>query len=256
LEFCDVEEHGRLLIVTMRRPEVLNAFHPPAHFEIAGIFNEFARRPDLWVAILTGAGDRAFSAGDDLKFFQAHKNVIELPPEGLYGLTHRTDLHKPVIAAVNGLALGGGFEAVLACDLVVASEHATFALPEPLVGLAATAGGVSRLAQQIPLKHAMGIILTGRHVSAREAQTLGFVNEVVPTGEALAAAKRWAEAVLKCAPLAVRASKSIVLDDAAHKATRQALSDSTLERQLLQTEDALEGPTAFVEKRPPNWQAR
>jgi crotonobetainyl-CoA hydratase len=133
-QFCRVEREGPLSIVTFNRPEVLNALHPPAHYELAHIFDIFAADPDQAVCIVTGTGKRAFSAGNDLKY-QASGGRMTLPPTGFAGLTSRFDLNKPVIAAVNGFALGGGFEIALACDLVVASESAVFALPEPRVGL-------------------------------------------------------------------------------------------------------------------------
>ena len=165
-EFCKVEREGRLTIVTMNRPDVMNALHPPANFELAKIFDQFAQDADQWVAIITGAGDRAFSAGNDLKY-QAAGNPITVPPTGFAGLTSRFDLNKPVIAAVNGLAMGGGFEIALACDLIVAAETALFALPEPRVGLAALAGGLHRLPREIGMKKALGMILTGRRVTRR-----------------------------------------------------------------------------------------
>jgi len=163
---------------------------------------------------------------------------------------------KPVIAAVNGVAMGGGFEIALACDLVVASERALFALPEPRVGLAALAGGVHRLPRQIGLKNAMGMLLTGRRVSAEEGQRLGFVNEVVPKGEALAGAKRWAAQILECAPLSVRTSK-----EAAYKGLEVGLTEAMSGhydelRRMVKSEDFIEGPKAFAEKRKPVWQGR
>ena len=168
-EFCTAERDGHLLIVTINRPERMNALHPPANFELEGIFNDFAADPDLWVAIITGAGDRAFSAGNDLRW-QAEGNKLEVPATGFAGLTARFDLAKPVIAAVNGVAMGGGFEIALACDLIIASDNAKFALPEPKVGLAALAGGLHRLPRQIGVKQAMGMILTGRQVPAADIE--------------------------------------------------------------------------------------
>lgn len=255
LEFCSVRRDGRLLIVTINRPDVLNALHRPANVELEKVFDRFSRNPDLWVAILTGAGERAFSAGNDLKYL-ASGNDSSVPPSGFGGLTARFDLDKPVIAAVNGLAMGGGFELALSCDILVADERATFALPEPRVGLAATAGGLLRLPRKIHLKQAMGMILTGRKVKADEGLRLGFVNEVAPPGEALAVAKRWADEILECSPVAVRAAK--------HLAIRSALGESFSEeyatqkqhealRALYQSPDYIEGPKAFSEKRPPVW---
>ena len=158
-----------------------NALHIDAHFELNKVFDDFSADPEQWVAIVTGAGDKAFCAGNDLKW-QAAGGKRGWDKGGFAGLTSRFDCDKPIIAAVNGVAMGGGFEIALACDLIIASENATFALPEPRVGLAALAGGVHRLPRQIGLKRAMGMILTARHVSAKEGLELGFVNEVVPAG--------------------------------------------------------------------------
>src|SRR3546814_501275 len=163
---------------------------------LAKIFDNLAADPELWGAIITVAGDRAFSAGNDLRW-QAEGNKIEVPPSGFAGLTARYDLNKPVIAAVNGVAMGGGFEIALACDLIIASDKALFALPEPRDGLAALAGGLHRLPRQIGTKQAMGMILTGRRVDAAEGKELGFVNEVVPAAELLDAAKRWAALIME-----------------------------------------------------------
>jgi crotonobetainyl-CoA hydratase len=255
-EFCRVEREGRVLVMTMNRPEVMNALHPPANFELERVPDGFVADPELWVAIVTGAGDRAFSAGNDLKYQASAGAKLEIPRTGFAGLTARFDNPKPVIAAVNGVALGGGFEIALACDLVVAAETATFALPEPRVGLAAMAGGVHRLPRQIGLKRAMGMLLTGRRVSAAEGRELGFVNEVVPAGESLAGARRWAAAILECAPLSVRASKEAALAglDRPLEEAMSAHCDGLAK--MVRSEDFIEGPRAFAEKRPPRWKGR
>ncbi|MDO7571808.1 MAG: enoyl-CoA hydratase-related protein, partial [Pseudomonadales bacterium] len=221
-EFCRVEKEGRLTIVTIERPDVMNALHPPGNFELAEAFDDFAADPEQWVAIITGAGDRAFSAGNDLKY-QASGGKMGGPKSGFAGLTARFDNSKPVIAAVNGLAMGGGFEIALACDLIIASENAIFALPEPRVGLAALAGGIHRLPREIGMKQAMGMLLTGRRVPAAEGQQLGFVNEVVPKGQALTAAKQWAAQILECAPISVRASKEAAMQGLAAESLEAAI---------------------------------
>ena len=177
-EFAIIEKKEHLWIITLNRPERMNALHSPAHKELDEIFNNFQEDNEAWVAIITGSGDRAFSAGNDLRY-QAEGGKMEAVPSGFAGLTSRYDLNKPIIAAVNGVAMGGGFEIALACDLIIASEKAVFALPEPKVGLAALAGGLNRLPRHIGVKRALGMILTGRHVSAQEGAYLGFVNEVV-----------------------------------------------------------------------------
>lgn len=260
-QFVEVEDRGRVRIITINRPEVLNALHPPAQVEMTEVFDEFARDEEAWIAILTGAGDRAFSAGNDLKF-QAEHGAAAVSAgrsalrSGFGGITNRTDLYKPVIAAVNGFALGGGFEMVLSCDLIIAAENARFGLPEPRVGLLAAAGGVHRLPRHLPYHLAMGMLLTGRHVEAAEAKEMGFVNEVVPQGEAVDAALRWADQILEGAPLSIRATKECVIRGL-DMTLEQAL-DSFLpgQRAMAASEDFVEGPKAFAEKRKPKWKGR
>lgn len=252
-QFCAVQDEGRLRIVTLNRPEVLNALHADANDELAVIWDEFATRDDLWVGIITGAGQRGFSAGNDLKIQAGGKRRAN-GPRGFAGICNRFDLAKPLIAAVNGVAMGGGFETALACDIIVAAKNAVFALPEPRVGLIAGAGGVHRLPRSIPIKKAMGMILTGRRVNAQEGFELGFVTEVVPEGQALEGAKRWATMILECSPKAVRASK---------QASYRGMDEPTLEQAMrtiypaqqenMESHDYIEGPEAFAEKRPPNW---
>ncbi len=255
-EFCTVEREGPLTIVTMNRPNVMNSLHPPANFELEMVFNEFANDPDQWVAIITGAGDRAFSAGNDLKY-QASGGQMSTPDTGFAGLTSRYDLDKPVIAAVNGIAMGGGFEIALACDMIIASDNAVFALPEPRVGLAALAGGLHRLPRQIGTKQALGMILTGRRVPAPEGQQLGFVNEVVPAGQALDGARRWAEQILECSPMSIRASKQAVYQGLDKACLEEAISGRyDAVAAMLRSEDMIEGPLAFAEKRPPKWKGK
>ncbi len=253
--FCTVKDEGRVRTVTINRPEVLNALHSEAHWEFDGVWNEFAANPDLWVGIITGAGERAFSAGNDLKV-QAAGRRTPRPSTGFAGLSHRFDLEKPLIAAVNGVAMGGGFEAALACDIIIAAENAVFALPEPRVGLIA-GSGVHRLPRLIPQKQALGMILTGRRVSAAEGERLGFVNEVVPAGEALAAAKRWAGLILECSPMAIRASKQSVyksLDEPTLQAAMRTTYPAV--KANLESQDYVEGPKAFAERRKPEWRNR
>ncbi len=253
-QFSKVERRGPITIVTLNRPEVYNALHTDAHNELHDVFNDFCADPAQWVAIVTGSGDKAFCAGNDLKW-QAAGGKRGWNTSGFAGLTHRFDCDKPIIAAVNGVAMGGGFEIALACDLIIASENATFALPEPKVGLAALAGGLHRLPRQIGMKRAMGMILTARHVSAREGLELGFVNEVVPPGDALNAALRWAETICKNSPMSIRASKQAIAKGAAGS-LEQALAEQMnypAVKAMAASQDYIEGPKAFSEKRAPNW---
>jgi enoyl-CoA hydratase/carnithine racemase len=255
-QYALVEREGPLTIVTINRPEAHNALNAAAHEELASIFDEFEADEAQWVAIITAAGEKAFCAGHDLKQ-QASGGGMTTPASGFAGLTARFSLTKPVIAAVNGVAMGGGFEIALACDVLIAAEHAVFALPETRVGLAALAGGLQRLPQQIGLKHAMGMLLTGRRVTAAEGARLGFVNEVAE-GSVLSAARRWAEEILACSPLSVRASKESVLRSLSmtvQEAMKAQWQFDAMAR-MMESEDAVEGPRAFAEKRTPNWQGR
>ena len=252
-EYSNVEKDGKLWVITLNRPERMNALHSPAHFELEEIFNEFSTDPDAWVAIITGSGERAFCAGNDLRY-QAEGGKLERNPMGFAGLTSRFDLKKPLIAAVNGVAMGGGFEIALACDLIIASENARFALPEPKVGLAALAGGMHRLPRQIGMKRAMGMMLTGRTVEAQEGLSLGFVNEVVAHEDLMDSAKKWAESIMECSPTSVRTTKDVAMSGLSHASVETAMEqkyDSVVD--LFKGEDFVEGPLAFSEKRKPNW---
>lgn len=254
-EFCLVEKSNHVMTVRINRPDRLNALHPPANAELGEVFDDFAADEDMWVAIITGEG-RGFSAGNDLRY-QAEGGERMPVPMGFGGLTSRFDMNKPVIAAVNGVAMGGGFEIALACDLIIASEKAMFALPEPKVGLAALAGGLNRLPRQIGSKRALGMILTGRHVTAQEGMELGFVNEVVAHEELMDAANRWAAQIVECAPLSIRASKEVVyasLDTASLEDSMRAKYGAVAA--MVGSEDFIEGPKAFAEKRAPNWQGK
>ena len=257
-DFVRFEKRDHVAWVTLNRPEVMNALHPPCHDRLDAIWGEFAADPDLWVAILTGAGERAFCAGNDLKWTAQNQNRMPpMPRGGFAGLATRFDLVKPVIAAVNGLALGGGFEVVLACDIVVAAEHAQFGLPEPKVGLVAAAGGAQRLPRQIPLKVAMGMMLTGEPITAQRALQLGLVNEVAPRGALLEVAASWADRIADCSPLSVRATKQAALNSLDRPLEDAiAIGNYPAITELLRSEDALEGPRAFAEKRRPQWKGR
>jgi crotonobetainyl-CoA hydratase len=262
-QFIRFEVAGRVATITIDRPEVLNAVHPPASAELKDAWRRVRDDASIWVAILTGAGDRAFCAGMDLKWAAAHAAErrrdggapdLSLHFGGLVDAPARFAVWKPIIAAVNGVAAGGGFEMALACDVVVAADTARFACPEVKRGLIPGAGGVHRLPRQIPHKIAMGLLLTGRFLTASEAHQLGLVNEVTPPGKALAAAQRWAAEICEASPLAVQAAKQ-----AATLGLYRPLEDAIDERQypavarLRASADPIEGPAAFAEKRPPRW---
>ncbi|MBX3484911.1 enoyl-CoA hydratase-related protein [Phenylobacterium sp.] len=257
-EFIKVDRAGPVTTITLNRPEVMNAMHSPAHFEMDDALNAFAADPEQWVGIVTGAGDRAFSAGNDLKY-QAGGGQMKSPPSGFAGITARFDLTKPLIAAVNGVAMGGGFEIALACDIIVASEAAVFSLPEPRVGLAALAGGLHRLPRAIGTKRAMGMILTARRVSAAEGKDLGFVHEVTAPQDLLRRAGEIAAGICELGPMSIRASKQAVLaglDEPSLEAALRGQNKYPAVAALYASEDFKEGPLAFAQKRAPNWKGR
>ncbi|WP_354359786.1 enoyl-CoA-hydratase DpgD [Variovorax boronicumulans] len=254
------DRQGRVARITINRPEVLNAMDLATHEALSAALDDFERDDGLWVAVLSGAGDRAFSAGQDLKELKRRQETGVAPTSfgsrGLPGwprLTERFGLAKPVVARVNGLALGGGFELALACDIVVAASHAEFALPEARLGLIPGAGGVFRLSRQLPYRTAMGYLMTGRRLSADRAYELGLVNAVVPATELDACVQQWVDELLSCAPLSLRAIK-----EAAARSATMPLADAFVaryewEERRRASRDCQEGPAAFVEKRPPRW---
>jgi enoyl-CoA hydratase/carnithine racemase len=253
------EKKGHIAYITINRPEVMNALHYDANVELGEIFNDFKQDDESWVAIFTGAGERAFSAGNDLKATAAataRGEKLSDKPVIFGGITSGFECYKPIIAAVNGFALGGGFELALACDIIIAAEHARFGLPEPRVGLIAAAGGMHRLPAQIPLKLAMGMMLTGKQITAQEAYRFGLVNEVVPGTEIMAVAERWANEILECSPVSVRLTKEAVYAGLTYSVEEAMKLDRPRLKRLLESEDFVEGPKAFSEKRKPQWTGR
>ena len=224
-------------------------------------YDALASDDSVWAVVLTGAGDRAFCAGQDLKELDSrtratHANETPRRASGGFGGITRRDFPKPIVAAVNGFAMGGGFEICLACDLVVAEEHATFGLPEVKRGLFAAGGGVVRLGKRLPLPLAMEVALTGEPITAQRAYELGLVNRVVPTGEGVSSSIQLANTICQGAPLAVRISKRLLRASVAQGEEELWALQAELGGELRRSEDYLEGPRAFIEKRAPQWKAR
>ena len=255
-EHIEVDLTEGVYSITITRAHVHNALHPPACAEIGAALDRFEETEDAAVGVITGDGDKAFSAGFDLRWAEANPEVYQDPLVGSE-ITRRTRIGKPLIAAVNGMAFGLGFELALACDLIVAAPHATFGLPEARVGLAAMAGGVVRLTQQIGPKRALAIVLTGHPVSAEAGFSAGFVNEIATEG-AMACARRWALAIAESAPLSLIASKEMAYRSRELPDMQAALDPRSYAAVLrvLGSEDAVEGRRAFLERRKPRWQGR
>ena len=257
------DKRGQVAYITLDRPHVLNAMDLATHAELGRIWDDFEQDDSVRVGVLTGAGDRAFSVGQDLKELAqrvgAGTSASTFGSRGKPGwprLTERFGRAKPLIARVNGYAFGGGFELALACDLIVASSNASFALPEPKLGLVAGAGGVFRLARQLPYRTALGHLLTGRPLTAARAYQFGLINDVVEPERLDACVDGWIRDLLACAPLAVAAVR-----EAAERSVTMPLEQAFAtrypwEERRSASRDALEGPLAFVEKRPPVWEGR
>jgi enoyl-CoA hydratase/carnithine racemase len=253
-EFSKVTIDGHIMTVTFNRPERRNALHADANHELGAVFDAFDADPRLRLAIVTGEGDKAFCAGADLVTATAGDKP-PVPETGFAGLVSRFNRRKPIIAAVNGMAMGGGFETALACDIIVAADHASFGLTEPRVGLAALGGGIQRIVEELGPKRAHMLLLTARRIPAPDAAAMGIVAEVVPAQDLLPAARRWAEEVLECSPASIAATKAVVqsVDGKGVEHSMKDMFHLPEVRSLLSGPDAREGPRAFAEKRKPNW---
>jgi enoyl-CoA hydratase len=250
------ERRGHVEILTINRPDARNAINGAVSAAMSAALDELTDDPDVWVVVLTGAGEKAFSAGMDLKAFAAGEGAAVMNPSGGFGGIARRRFPKPVIAAVNGSALAGGLEIVLSCDLVVAADHATFGIPEVKRGLIAGAGGLFRLPRRIPLAVALELALTGDPIDAARAHQLGLVNQVVARARLMEEALVLAERIAENAPLAVRYSKSVMLGAlGADEAEGWRLTDEAVGN-VFTSADAMEGPIAFAQKRRPNWQGK
>src|SRR5277367_2452417 len=244
------ERRGHIEILTINRPEARNAINRATAIALGDALDDCERDDDVWVVVLTASGDKAFSAGMDLKAFAAGE--FPITEKGFGGLTER-DFPKPLIAAVNGSALAGGFEMMISCDMVVAADHAKFGIPEASRGLIAGAGGLIRLPKRVPLAVAYEMALTADPIDADRAYELGLVNRVVPSEDVLSTALALAERIAKNAPLAVRTSKDIMRQSLELTEEQSWTANNTAFGMIGQTSDAMEGAVAFAEKREPNW---
>jgi len=254
------EKKDAVARITINRPAVLNAMDAQTHAELAEIWDDVETDDDVRVAVLTGAGERAFSVGQDLK--ERATLTDRGVAAGTFGsrgqpgwprLTERFTMSKPVVARINGYALGGGFELALACDIIVAAEHAVFALPEVRLGLVPGAGGAFRLARQLPMKAAMGHLLTGRRLTAARAMHYGLVNDVVEAEHLDRSVAGWTDDLIRGAPLSVRAIKECVLQSVDMPLEWAFSARYPWEERRVRSRDAAEGPRAFLEKRDPVW---
>mgnify|MGYP006077326459 FL=1 len=257
-ECIEVTKNNHVTSVLLNRPDAMNAITPEMHHELQAAFDDFAADCDQYICVIRGAGERAFCAGSDLKNIAAG-GFKAYPKSGYAGLIERFDLNKPLIAAVDGFALGGGFEVALACDIIIATNRSSFGLPEPLVGAVALGGGVHRLARQIGLKQAMGMVLTADRVTAEEGFRMGFITQLVEAEALDAAVIDVCQKILRCAPLSVAASKEAMLAGLGEPDLATAMREQENYPAFYKwrrAEDTVEGPKAFAQKRAPNWQGK
>lgn len=250
------ERRGNVEILTINRPDARNAINGAVSTAMSSIMDELTRDPECWVVVITGSGDKAFSAGMDLKAFSSGEGGDIIGASGGFAGVTQREFPKPLIAAVNGSALAGGFEIMLSCDLVIAADHATFGIPEAKRGLIAGAGGLIRMPKRLPMAIALEMAMTGDPIDAERAAALGLVNKVVPAADLMTEALALADRIAANAPLAVRYSKKVMKHAADASEEDGWKINAEAVGVVFSSADAMEGPVAFAEKRPPKWQGK
>ena len=257
MAIVEYTKEGKIAIFTINRPEALGALNVEGMTQLNNAFIDFRDDDELLVGIITGTGDKAFSAGVDIKdYLPFVKRTTDKPWKRPAGIMRELDIWKPLIAACNGLTYGGGLELALACDMVIASENATFALPEVTVGLCPGGGGTQRLPRVIPRRIAAEMLFTGKPIDAQEAYRIGLVNKVVPRDELMTEAKKLAETICQAAPLAVRTAKEAMMRGLDVSLEEGLRLEDDFQRYIMSTKDFEEGITAFREKRKPKFKGK
>ncbi len=246
----DYKKEGKIAIFTINRPEAMNSLNSAVRKEMAEAMLDFRDDPQLWVGIVTGAGEKAFCAGADIKEFRPG------PMEASWSAIRADQIWKPFIAAINGFALGGGLELAMTCDIRIAADHARLGQPEVNIGFMAGAGGTQRLPRFVPRAKAAEILLTGEPISAEEAYRIGLVNKVVPLAKLMATAKEMAETICRKGPLGVRATKEAMIRGYSMPLEQGLQIEADMANRIRGTEDFMEGAKAFAEKRPPQYKAK
>jgi len=253
----DYEKEGRIAIFTINRPEAMNSLNAQAHRELYEAMIDFRDDPDLWVGIITGAGDRAFCAGADIKEFLSPPSEVRAgaaAPVSAFNVADK--IWKPFIAAISGYCLGAGLELAMTCDIRIAAENAQLGQPEVNIGFMPGGGGTQRLPRFVPRAKAAEMLLTGQRIDAQEAYRIGLVNKVVPLDQLMPTAKQWAETICQAGPLGVRATKEAMIRGYCMTLEEGLQLEIELSNRVRNTEDFVEGARAFSEKRPPAYKAK
>ena len=257
MAIVEYTKEGKIAIFTINRPEALGALNVEGMRQLHNALLDFRDDDNLWVGILTGTGEKVFSAGVDVKdFLPFVRKTTDKKWQRPVGIMRGLDLWKPLIAACNGLTIGGGLELALACDMMIASENATFGLPEVRVGVCPGGGGTQRLPRTVPIRIAAEMLFTGKTIDAHEAYRIGLVNKVVPLDQLMTKAKKFAESICEAAPLAVRTAKECMVRGLSMSLEEGLRLEDDFQTYIMSTKDFDEGMTAFRDKRKPNFEGK